>query len=325
MTLSLKNIVDKFLSSKKTIFFAVKALIAILVIIVLIKKISLQDISAAIEQARLRYVAIAFALLGLNLFFQFKKWQYMVRLEKPTATAKEIFLSLLTAYPLGFITPGRIGEFGKAFFIKQANWPGLLGLALIEKIFSLSMIYFAGILSLTYFIKLRMNELVYGPVLITGIVMILVIAFLLMRPDLMSAVLRLFTTSVKQRKKLYQLFLGLEKFSRDKAPGLLFLVVCHFLTYMSQFCLLAKAFAPISFPKAFVAVSAIMFVKTLLPISLGDLGVRESAAIFFFSVFDYPASAAFNASLLLFLINLFLPSMAGLLFILKRRLTNHSN
>lgn len=63
-----------------------------------------------------------------------------------------------------------------------------------------------------------------------------------------------------------------------------------------------------------------MLVKSMLPISIGDLGIRESAAVFFLGKIGLAESTAFNASILLFLINLVIPSMIGLVLVLKYRL-----
>ena len=76
---------------------------------------------------------------------------------------------------------------------------------------------------------------------------------------------------------------------------------------------------------AFLAISATMLVKSLLPISIGDLGIRESAAIFFLGKIGVHESTAFNASILLFLINLLIPSLVGLVLVLKYRLIFQKN
>jgi uncharacterized membrane protein YbhN (UPF0104 family) len=57
----------------------------------------------------------------------------------------------------------------------------------------------------------------------------------------------------------------------------------------------------------------------LLPISFGDLGVRETATVFFVSLIGGQKTTGFNASILIFLINLAFPSFIGflLLFIPK--------
>jgi len=62
----------------------------------------------------------------------------------------------------------------------------------------------------------------------------------------------------------------------------------------------------------------IMFIKTVIPpISLGELGIREGASVFFLTRFGELSSVAFNASIFLFVINILFPALAGLFLLLK--------
>jgi Uncharacterised protein family (UPF0104). len=87
-----------------------------------------------------------------------------------------------------------------------------------------------------------------------------------------------------------------------------------------MYCLI-NSFSKISLLHAFIGTSAMMFVKSLLPISIGDLGIREAGSIFFFSTYGISQAAALNASLLLFLINIFIPSIIGTYFIRHQQLS----
>ena len=55
-----------------------------------------------------------------------------------------------------------------------------------------------------------------------------------------------------------------------------------------------------------------MFVKTIIPpISMGELGIREGASVYFLSQFGERTSIGFNSSILLFIINLLIPALIG--------------
>ena len=94
----------------------------------------------------------------------------------------------------------------------------------------------------------------------------------------------------------------------------LYTLVFHCVLILQMFCLI-NGFSKISLVHAFIGTSAMMFVKSLLPISIGDLGIREAGSIYFFSTYGISQAAALNASLLLFLINIFIPSILGTYFI----------
>jgi uncharacterized membrane protein YbhN (UPF0104 family) len=95
---------------------------------------------------------------------------------------------------------------------------------------------------------------------------------------------------------------------------LLYTLVFYGILILQMFCLI-NSFSQISLIHAFIGTSAMMFVKSLLPISISDLGIREAGSIFFFSTYGISQAAALNASLLLFFINIFIPSILGTYFI----------
>jgi uncharacterized membrane protein YbhN (UPF0104 family) len=55
-----------------------------------------------------------------------------------------------------------------------------------------------------------------------------------------------------------------------------------------------------------------MFTKTIIPpVSMGELGIREGASVYFLTQMGESASIAFNASIFLFIINLLIPALIG--------------
>ena len=80
-------------------------------------------------------------------------------------------------------------------------------------------------------------------------------------------------------------------------------LIFHIQIVLTQYSLLANAFESISIIDTFQAISSTLLIKSMLPISLGDLGIRESAAVFFLGKVGAKSATAFNASILIFLIN----------------------
>ena len=72
-------------------------------------------------------------------------------------------------------------------------------------------------------------------------------------------------------------------------------------------------------------VSAMLFVKTLLPVTFGDLGIREGIAVFFYGFFAVSEAAVFNASLLIFVLNFLLPALLGTFYLFKLRELKQNN
>ena len=101
--------------------------------------------------------------------------------------------------------------------------------------------------------------------------------------------------------------------SKDMTVTVVYTLVFHMILILQMFYLI-NSFSHINFIHTFVGTSAMMFAKSLLPISIGDLGIREVGSIYFFSLYGISQAAALNASLFLFFINIFIPSILGIYF-----------
>jgi hypothetical protein len=89
-----------------------------------------------------------------------------------------------------------------------------------------------------------------------------------------------------------------------------------------QFVLLVFAFEPgAAWLPVMMGVALVFFAKSAIPsFTLGDLGIREGAAVFFLGALGVAAAAALEASLVLFGINLLIPALVGLPLVLRLRL-----
>ncbi len=288
--------------------------------ILLIKRVQGEEIISAFRSARISLIVLALLLLIPNIYLQFFKWRYLVRLLKPDVANREIIQSLFAGFTFGFITPGRLGEFGRAFFIKDCSWVKLLGVSAIDKLFSLSIVIFWGAIGLIFFIGRRLDVYTFVPMIVFIIIALMVIYYILLHPSVIKSFLYSINIILPFREKIKLLMSSLDNFHKPQAFRLMFLNFCFFCVFLFQYCLLASAFETTYFPLTFLALSSVMLVKSMLPISIGDLGVRESAAVFFLGKIGLAESTAFNASILLFIINLVIPSLIGLVLVLKYRL-----
>ncbi|MBN1479564.1 UPF0104 family protein [candidate division KSB1 bacterium] len=307
-------------------FFLLKILVAVLVILLLIRKISLERLVHALVDANAAYITAGVMLLVFNIFLQYKKWQLIVFREAPFVKRRHVLYSLLVGSALGLVTPGRLGDFGRTFFIKNVNWAKLLGLLMVDKLITLAVLYFFGIIGLSHFISMRMHPFVWLPIFIMTIVLVLFFLLFLLRPELLRSIVSRYHSVFSRYSSLDKIISGVEMATPHFTLQLLALTALQTLTYCSQFLLFLFAFIEMPILAAYLSIFAIMFAKSLLPISLGDLGIRESAAVYFLGYFGVPDVAAFNASFLLFLINILLPSIVGLgLLLFKRQNTLLSN
>lgn len=102
---------------------------------------------------------------------------------------------------------------------------------------------------------------------------------------------------------------------------MVFLSALFYACFIFQFAILASAFTNhYHFLNYIWAGNLVMFTKSIIPaISFGELGIREGASVYFMKQVGETAAAGFNTSIFLFLINVLLPALVGLILIIKRR------
>lgn len=302
---------------KKLISQTLRIVISALVLYGVISLVQWQNVVSAYKSADGRCILIAALLLLFNIGARTLKWRTMLYSVKSTPTYAEAFGSVMLGISLGSFTPGEIGEFaGRALHISGAQRSHLVGLAILDKAQIFIVTSCAGILSLLY---LTLHNLFIIAVL--AALVLLLSGLFIMRLGMIAQLSPRFYGSFFHRSWLKRVLDGFGLLQlKQIIVTVLYTLIFH-LTLILQMFFLINSFSHISFTHAFIGTSAMMFVKSLLPISIGDLGIREAGSIYFFSIYGISQAAALNASLLLFFINIFIPSIVGIYFIRHQRIS----
>jgi membrane protein implicated in regulation of membrane protease activity len=322
-----------------------KLLLALVLITLLSTSIQFDTLASVFLKANPLYIGAALLLLPLNLYFQFRKWQLLVLSRIPLATARELRTSLLLGFTFGIVTPARIGEFGgraagigtrssQAVRSEESGPDGktdlviadkvaLIGLTAIDKLSTMMVTLLMGACALLVFCWLHPFM---SPWLLTGLLLFTAMGLLLLRLLWKSRHAKQGSESkdstTEHRGYLRRRFEDVRSMLRALDTALLrrllafsFLFYC---TFLLQFFLLLLAFTSVGTISALAGIGTIMLVKTIIPpVTIGELGIREAASVFVLGHAGILAAAAFNASLLLFTINILLPSLAGLLLLIR--------
>ena len=302
---------------KKVISIVTRIIVSAIVLYFIISLVQWQNVIVAYEFADGRYIFIAASLLFVNIGVRVCKWRTMLCSIKEKPTFKEAFGSLMLGISLGSFTPGEIGEFaGRALHVTDVKRSHLVGLTLLDKAQIFIVTSCAGIVSLAC---LTFNNLLI--IILVTIIIVFLSSVFVMRLGTIATLGHRFNASFLQKPWLTRVLDGFNLLNLQQLfITLVYTLVFHCVLILQMFCLV-NSFSKISLMHAFIGTSAMMFVKSLLPISIGDLGIREAGSIFFFSTYGISQAAALNASLLLFFINIFIPSTIGTYFIRHQQLS----
>jgi len=275
------------------------------------RMVDINDVLLSLRSANVIYVALAFLLLSLNLGTRVLKWKMMLHAAENKTTTWEAFESLILGVSLGSFTPGQIGELGGRFMrLTNCKSAHIVGLAILDRSQLFLVLAMSGLTSYA-FIAIENTLAAVG----VSLVSVAVCLFLFFKLDWTQKLLAVFDFKFLHSEWFVDF---LESFSFLKnhhiLPALFYSLAFSFVLYLQMYFLL-NAFGHVDPWTAFLGFSAMMFFKSLLPISIGDIGVREASTVYFFSLLHVPSVIALNASLMMFVINLIIPTVMGVFFL----------
>ena len=302
---------------KRLISVVTRVVISAIVLYFVVSLVTWQNVISAYQSADGTYILFGGLLLIANLGIRTLKWHIMLHSVKHRPAFWEAFGSVMLGISFGSFTPGEIGEFaGRALHISDVKKSHLVGLALLDKAQIFVVTSAAGAISLAF---LLLNNLVFIIPISLSIAFLSFIFF--MRMDLLAAFGHRLNASFFQKSWVTRVLDGFTLLKQRQLFTTLLCTLCFHGILVVQMFYFIQAFGEITLFHAFIGTSAMMFVKSCLPISLGDLGVREAGSIFFFSTFGISQAAALNASLLLFVVNVLFPSICGTIFLKHQHVT----
>ncbi|MFO7525628.1 MAG: lysylphosphatidylglycerol synthase transmembrane domain-containing protein [Ignavibacteriaceae bacterium] len=314
---------SSIVKNKKLIYFLLKLFIAAGLLTYILITVKLTEIWIAIEGANITFLSAAILLSVLNIYLQFVKWKLTCNILLGEKSRSKIFISLLHGLAAGVFTPARIGEyFGRAIVFKNKPVYKVALATLLDKFFPLLMVAFFGSISSILFIHF---EYAVTPYITISLFIIFFSLFYLFFYLLFNK--RFWDSFIfsKLRKSVKLNYLidklkELKDLDKKYSVKMIAVSLTFYFCFLLQYALLVAAFSNhLHLVDYFWAGNLIMFTKTIIPpVSLGELGIREGASVYFISRLGESASVGFNASIFLFFINVLIPSIIGSLLLLKK-------
>jgi hypothetical protein len=282
-------------------------------------------------------ILTAFILMPLNWGIEALKWKILINYVERVSYFNA-FRSVLTGISMSLFTPNRVGEFfGRVFTLRLSDpFKGVL-LTIAGSISQLITTLLFGLISTIFYIQQYVcftqtwQRFFYAGIIIFALVTGALLVMLFLRAPVLSA--RVHSLIRPGWQKIHEYITVLQSVSRNTLLKVLMLSLSRYMVFSMQFYILLRAFnLDIPFFNAFVLISMTYFVMTAIPtVALVDLGTRGSVAIYFISMYfsgnSLVATSILSATTLIWIINLALPALFGLLFL--NRLTflrkSHSN
>jgi uncharacterized protein (TIRG00374 family) len=275
-------------------------------LVILLIRLDFDHIRSTLQSAD--WLLILFATLWIIPLIAIKtvRWQGILRSQAVRLAFGPALLVYFGSLFIGFLTPGRLGEFIKAVHVnRECDVPLSQSFAsvLADRLFDLYALLLVGSAALLT------GTLIAHSVLLVALLLIALIGPLVifLHPATYAWTARVGLRFGALGRKLFaedglatKVRAGLRQLTWQWAAISTGLTAAAYLVFYGQCYLLAKALdLPVSFMTVTYAV-ALGSLVTLLPISISGLGTREAAMIAFLDTAGIEAETALSFSLLVF-------------------------
>jgi uncharacterized membrane protein YbhN (UPF0104 family) len=271
-------------------------------------------------------VLLAAALLPVNLGLESWKWFLAVRRLYPGLRPHQSGLAILQGSALGLVTPNRLGEYaGRVFSLPPGQRIGAAVATFVCRLSQLGATLLFGLLALVYLTWQAIGpEIIVLGLLSPLLLLVTSVSVFLLQPLLFRRIGALVLRFLL-RRHWQTAARALEALLHIPAPlarHVLGLALLRWIVFAFQYLLLLQAFGLNASPVTLMALVAVVYlIKSFIPsIALAELGIREHIAMGVFKWVLVPGALAFQATLLLYLLNIVLPGLVGALLIHRLRL-----
>lgn len=261
-------------------------------------------------------------LTPINWAFEAFKWQKLVsKIEH--ISFFEAYRGVLIGLTFSTATPLMIGDYaGKILMLKSNKRLESIGAVLLGNSLQLYTSLLFGTISYILFIYWSKPSFLMLHILMVLLLLGSLILGIILARNLPN--LNQFLSKNKWLSSLKKYIGVLENYSISETKTLFLIAIARYIVFSFQFYLMLRIFQiDLSFSILCVGIGLVFLGKTMASVLnfLGDLSIRELTSIYYFSYFGTNLAAVSSATFTIWLVNVLLPIIFGVFFILKIRLT----
>jgi hypothetical protein len=262
------------------------------------------------------HLFIVTILMFFNWFFEAIKWK-LLSAPLQNISILKAYKAVISGVSFSFITIGGVGDYlGRALHSIEKDQKALVGITLAGGVYQNLITYTAGGAGFIFFINevsFQLNVLLWSILLF----LFLAILFFIFNAHLLA-----------KYKKLYRFVNALKFHSNKQKISILLLSLGRYTIILVQYYLILLALnVQLNFADFITGISLMLLLKSVIPrfSFLSDLSIREFSALLFFSKVGLNPAIIVSSTLLLWLLNVLIPSVVGLYFITSQKISIRKN
>lgn len=314
---------------KNNLSYFLRFIFSISLISYIIYKSDLELVKTYISELDWIYLSGAVSVAVLTMLIITFKWQLLLKVKNLKISFVKLFCIGRIGTFFGLFLPSSIGtDAARTYYLIKDNQKK------IESVSSVFVERLFGVISLLSFglLGIMISGEVFGSLAIEQSIFILILfvgfsTTIIFTEKVYLKIISLFDIigNDKIKKKIQLLFLSINEYKKEKK----ILLVTLLLSYLVQLSRILTTFL-ISYALGFniefyvfVIFIPVVMIILMAPISLGGLGVRESAYILIFTEFGIPKSDALSISLVSTFLTTLLGLSGGLIYLFYKKPKDH--
>jgi len=306
--LVITNLIFNFFKLPKTSNFQyIIKYFGLIILFVILLKIDLFFLKDEILKTNLTFLFFAILLNIPHLFIKSFRWNFLLMQQKINYSPVQSFMIYMSSLYIGFITPGRFGEFVKTLYLKADKGISLskgFSSVLVDRLFDLYLLIILGFIGIWQFDVLGKLSNIF----IIFSIIVIVSPLIMLNKKLMEKLISLlynFAVVKKIKSKIEESFEsfynGLHTLISRKLLVSGLLTCLGYLMFFIQCYLIVMA---MGLPINFITITLFMAISNLIsfiPFSISGLGIREAILIFLFSLIGLEPELAVSYAFLVFI------------------------
>ncbi len=270
---------------------------------------------------------LAILLMFVNWGLETYKWRYLI-LKIENISFLRAVKAILSGVTVSVFTPNRIGEYaGRVVYINKGDRIKAALITVISSFGQLTVTLLVGALAFLFYLQAYHSETIGSLSIYIAIQLYIVFFVLVLLTFINTSVLTIILSRIKFLATRFQKYI--EVFSYYSQADLLVILLlssARFMVFSTQYYLLLLFFeVDITLMQAIILIPVYFITLTAIPtITLAELGVREVVAITVFSAISTNEIGMVSTSFAIWVINLAIPAILGVFFVLRARLFKES-
>jgi len=293
------------------------SLLGVILFVVILVRVDVGAVLSAVAAVNPWYLTATVLLTIPMMFLKSWRWRRLLRMQGMHYGARDAFLAYLSSSYLGLVTPGKVGDLSRVFYVRN-DVGSSIGTAfssvLVDRLFDLYvLVIVAGYGLLT--LSLLEESVALSAVILALLLILPALIFSrgvgkgLIRLAYRSRILGRFEGTVDASAD--EFYSGVDMLARPRLVLPAVITLAAYAIYFAQYYLLASS---LDLPLPFLDLAVYMAVSSLvelIPVSIAGLGTRDALLIALFSLHDISTESALSYSLLVLFAFYIFPAVVG--------------